>query len=284
MYIGANSFLFDRTGHDLVRTVEFVASRGVRYLDISSNPFSNPQDLSAGRRRKVARALRDNAVAASQMLLIKTWNIASSSAKERASVQKYMRKCAEFQREMGGKQVVVCVAGVLETGVAVETTWCRMLEALGEYADWCAGLDLLVGVEIEPHVYYLLNDSWKLYRALTQLGRSNFYANIDIGHFLLTREAPECLDKFAGALYHGHLSETDGLSHSNSILGDGKVDFSAYLRRCRDLGMEDDCRRAGIDPVFCMEISEAGSLVESAEEWFDRSLEYVRKHVPELSL
>jgi sugar phosphate isomerase/epimerase len=159
-----------------------------------------------------------------------------------------------------------------------------MLDTLGSYADWCTSLDMLVGVEMEPHVYYLLKDTWKLYRALSQLGRPNLYANIDIGHFLLTREGPDCLDKFAGRLYHGHLSETDGLTHSNSILGEGKVDFSAYLKRCRELGMERDCEAAGIDPVFCMEISEADSRVDSAEAWFDKSLDHLRRFVPELSL
>lgn len=284
MYIGANSFLFDRTGHTLVRAIEIAASRGVRFMDISSNPFSDPQDLPPGRRRDIAGALDGNGVSASQMLLIKTWDIACSSPDRRAAVMDYMRKCAEFQREMGGRQVAVCVAGVLETGVAAEVTWGRMLDALGGFADWCAGLDMLVGVEMEPHVYYLLNDSWKLHRALSQLNRPNLYANIDIGHFLLTREGPDCLDKFAGRLYHGHLSETDGLAHSNSILGEGKVDFSSFLRRCRDLDMAGDCRKAGIEPVFCMEISEAGSDVDSAEAWFDRSLEHLKRRAPELSL
>ncbi len=284
MYIAANSFIFDRTGHDLVDTVGIIASRGIRFLDISSNTSADPQDLPASARRDIVKAMADHGVTPSQFLMIKTGNIASADKKLRDGAMDYMKKCAEFQKSVGGRQVIVCVAGFLETGVPPEETWCHMLQALGHYAEWCAAMDMLVGVEMEPHVYYLLSDSWKLHRALDQLGAPNLYPNIDIGHLLITREAPSSIDKFAGRLYHGHLSDHDGMVHSNSVIGEGKVDFSPYLQRCKELGMAEDCRRAGIEPVFCLEIAEPGSDLDSAESWLDRSLAYLKDNVPEISL
>ncbi|MCD8139077.1 MAG: sugar phosphate isomerase/epimerase [Planctomycetaceae bacterium] len=284
MYIASQSYLFDRTGHSLVEAITISSSRGIRFFDFSSNRHSDPSTLPPGKRKDVAAALADHGVTASQLLIIMADGIASTSATARDKNMAYMQRCGEFIREMGGRQALICVGGYREIGVAPERSWVHMLNSIGEYGTWAATMDLLVGVEMEPHVYYLLSNMDRLYRALQQIGLPNLYPNVDIGHMWMTREGPEYLDRFAGRLYHGHLSDHNGMAHSNNILGTNGVPFSAYLQKCRDMGIAESCRQAGIEPVFSMEISQDDSPVDSVENWLDRSLAYLKAHVPELSL
>ncbi|MCD8352282.1 MAG: sugar phosphate isomerase/epimerase [Planctomycetaceae bacterium] len=284
MYIASQSYIFDRTGHSLVEGIKISASRGIRFFDFSSNRHSDPSTMQPGDQKDVAKALGDHGVVASQMLIIMADGIASSSAAARDKNMAYMKRCAEFIRAMGGRQALICVGGYREIGVAPERSWVHMLNSITEYAEWAAKMELLVGVEMEPHVYYLLSNMDHLYRALQEIGLPNLYPNVDIGHMWMTREGPEYLDRFAGRLYHGHLSDHNGMAHSNSVIGTNGVPFSDYLKKCLELGIAESCRKANIEPVFSMEISQDDSAIDSVENWIDRSIAYLKKNVPELSL
>ena len=50
----------------------------------------------------------------------------------------YMKECAEFQLELGGKQCLVCWGGGLyELGTSPEQSWLYMLDNVGRFAEWC---------------------------------------------------------------------------------------------------------------------------------------------------
>lgn len=284
MYIAAQSYIFDRMGVGLVEAIRTTASRGVRFFDISSNPLSDPILLSPSDRKDVVKCLADSGVTSSSMLLIKTGGIASTDASQRAANMDYMKRCAEFQRETGGRQVLICVGGYREIGVPPERNWVHMLDSIAAYADWAATIDMLVGLEMEPHVYYLLYNMERLQKAIMEVDRPNVYPNIDVGHMRLSREGPEYLDRFKGLMYHGHLSDHTWYAHTNSVTGTNGVEYRRYLQRCRDLGMAGDSRRVGVEPVFSLEIGQDDSDIDTAANWLDRSLEYVKNNIPELSL
>ncbi|HTF27569.1 MAG TPA: hypothetical protein VK625_01925, partial [Flavitalea sp.] len=126
--------------------------------------------------------------------------------------------------------------------------------------------------------------TYKLAKAMEDLGLPNIYANIDVGHLVITREEPSQLEKLKSRLLHVHLSETESLEHTNSILGTGKVDFKAYVDKVIELGIEENCIRLGEPCIAGIEMgSEAsGGFVDDPDRWVKESLEYLDKILPEL--
>jgi sugar phosphate isomerase/epimerase len=152
-----------------------------------------------------------------------------------------------------------------------------MLENVGRFAEWCLEHDLLVGFELDPHVYFIVNNTWKLAKVVEDLGLPNVYPNIDVGHLVITREGPESLEKLKNRLLHVHLSETESFAHTNSILGTGAVDFKAYVDKLLELGIEENCKKWGEPCVAGIEMgSEAsGGFVDDPDGWVRQSLEYL---------
>ena len=155
---------------------------------------------------------------------------------------------------------------------------------MGRFAEWCLDKNLLVGFELDPHVYFIVNSTWKLAKVVADLGLPNVYPNIDVGHLVITREDPGSLDKLKDRLLHVHLSETESFAHTNSILGTGAVDFKSYVDKLLELGIEENCKKYGEPCVAGIEMgSEAsGGFVEDPDRWVRESLDYLAKIMPYL--
>ena len=160
-----------------------------------------------------------------------------------------------------------------------------MLENVGRFAEWCLERDLLVGFELDPHVYFIVNNTSKLAKAVEDLGLPNVYPNVDVGHLVITREDPGSLEKLKNRLLHVHLSETESFAHTNSILGTGIVDFKAYVDKLLELGIEENCKKFGEPCVAGIEMgSEAsGGFVDDPDGWVQQSLDYLAKILPNLT-
>ena len=164
-------------------------------------------------------------------------------------------------------------------------SWLYMLENAGRFADWCLDRDLLVGLELDPHVYFIINSTSKLAKAAEDLGLPNVYPNVDVGHLVITREGPESLEKLKSRLLHVNLSETESFAHTNSILGTGTVDFKLYVDKLLELGIEENCRKYMEPCVAGIEMgSEAsGGFVDDPDGWVQKSLDYLEGIIPELT-
>jgi sugar phosphate isomerase/epimerase len=221
------------------------------------------------------------------MLLVATKDTAHPERKKRDAVFDYMKACAEYQKELGGRQLLVCWGGGLyELGVSPEQSWLYMLENVGRFAEYCLKENMLVGIELDPHVYFICNNTYKLAKAVEDIGLPNVYPNVDVGHLVITREEPAQLEKLKSRLLHVHLSETESFAHTNSILGTGVVDFKAYVDKLIELGIEENCIKYGEPCVAGIEMgSEAsGGFVENPDMWVEESLKYLAKIMPELKM
>lgn len=160
-----------------------------------------------------------------------------------------------------------------------------MIENIGRFAEWCLDKKVLVGIELDPHVYFICNNTVKLAQAIEDIGMPNVYPNVDVGHLVITRESPETLEKLASRILHVHLSETESFAHTNSILGTGCVDFKGYVDKMIELGIEENCEKLGEPCVAGIEMgSEAsGGFVEDPDRWVKESLDYLNKIMPELT-
>ena len=164
-----------------------------------------------------------------------------------------------------------------------ERSWTLMVDALREYADWCLSRKILVDLELDPHVYFIVNNTVKMAKAIEDVGMPNVFPNVDIGHLTITRESPACLEKLRSRILHVHLSETDTFAHTNSILGTGKADFRAYVDKVKELGIEENCRTFDEPCVAGIEMGEPGGHVDDPERWVKESLEYLARVLPEVT-
>lgn len=285
MYMALNTFLCEVGERSLAETIDTAVNFNFKYVDLACYKHADPCQISSAERTDGVKRFKDAGLVSSQLLLANTQEIAASDAAARQRTQDYMRRCADFQLELGGRQLIICWGcGVYETGYPFAASWMHMIEAIRDFARWCEPKGLYVGMELDPHVYFILNNMEMMTRALEQVGMDNVYPNIDIGHLTITREAPVCLDKVANRIYHIHISETDTFSHTNSIIGSGKADFRAYVDRCLQLGFVENCKRIGEEPVLGLEMGEPGHFVPNVDRWIAESLAYVQRVLPEITL
>ncbi len=287
MKLALNTLVYEVGNRGPEESLRSALKYGFRYIEYAGIRKGNPQTMTEAQRKEVIKIVKDNDLHSTQMLLVATRDTANPDKNKRDAVFEYMKRCAEFQMELGGRQLLVCWGGGLyELGTSPEQSWLYMLENVGRFAQWCQERNLLVGIELDPHVYFICNNTYKLAKAIEDLGMPNVYPNIDVGHLVITREDPIQLEKLKNRMLHVHLSETESFAHTNSILGTGAVPFRKYVEKCWELGIEENCLKYGEPCVAGIEMgSEAsGAFVENPDMWVEESLKYLAKEIPELTL
>jgi sugar phosphate isomerase/epimerase len=286
MKLALNTLVYEVGGKGPSESLASAVKFGFRFIEYAGIRKGNPQTMSDADKREAISIVRGNDLHVTQMLLVATKDTAHPDIRKRDAVLDYMKTCADFQMELGGRQLLVCWGGGLyELGVSPEQSWLYMVENVGRFAEWCLDRNLLVGIELDPHVYFICNNTYKLAKAIEDIGLPNVYPNVDVGHLVITREEPAQLEKLKSRLLHVHLSETESFAHTNSILGTGVVDFKAYVDKLIELGIEENCRRMGEPCVAGIEMgSEAsGGFVEDPDKWVRESLSYLQRIMPELT-
>lgn len=287
MKLALNTLVYEVGNKGPLDSLRSAAGFGFRYFDYAGIRKGNPHTMTGKEKSEVTRLVKNEGLISSQMLLVATRDTAHPDPAKREQVLDYMKSCAGFQKDLGGRQMLVCWGGGLyEPGVPRERSWCYMIDNIRRFAEYCLEENMLVGIELDPHVYFICNDTYKLARAIEDINMPNVYPNIDIGHLVITREEPVRLEKLRHRLLHVHLSETESFNHTNSILGTGVVDFRAYFDKLIELGIEENCEKYGEACVASIEMgSEAsGMTVEDPDMWVRESLEYLGKVIPELSM
>ena len=286
MKLALNTLVYEVGNRGPEESLRSAAKFGFKYIEYAGIRKGNPATMSKEQKKEAVRIVKDNGIHSTQMLMVATKDTAHPDPKRRDAVFEYMKQCADFQMELGGRQLLVCWGGGLyELGTTPEQSWLYMLENVGRFAKWCLDKNLLVGIELDPHVYFIVNSTYKLAGVVEDLALPNVYPNVDVGHLVITREEPEMLDKLKDRLLHVHLSETESFAHTNSILGTGAVDFKAYVDRLLALGIEENCKKYGEPCVAGIEMgSEAsGGFVEDPDRWVKESLNYLAEIMPDIT-
>ena len=285
MKLALNTLVYEVGNRGPEESLRSAAKFGFKYIEYAGIRKGNPATMSQEQKKEAVRIVKDNGIHSTQMLMVATKDTAHPDPKKRDVVFEYMKQCADFQMELGGRQLLVCWGGGLyELGTSPEQSWLYMLENVGRFAEWCLDKDLLVGFELDPHVYFIVNSTCKLAKVVEDLALPNVYPNVDVGHLVITREEPESLEKLKSRLLHVHLSETESFAHTNSILGTGAVDFKVYVDKLLELGIEENCKKFGEPCVAGIEMgSEAsGGFVDDPDAWVKQSLDYLKEIMPYL--
>jgi sugar phosphate isomerase/epimerase len=284
MKLALNTFVYEVASTPIEQTLLSAAKLGFRYVEYAAYRAGDPTLMSPEQRKRVLQLFRDNGLASSQLLLANTEHLAASDPAKRRATLEYMKASSDFQLELGGRQVLVCWGcGVHETEMMPEQAWLNTVASLREYAEWALGRGILIDLELDPHVYFVVNNMVKMAQVIEDVGMPNVFPNVDIGHLCITREGPQRLEKLRDRILHVHLSETDTYAHTNSILGTGKADFRAYVDKVIALGIEENCARLGEPCVAGIEMGEPGGSVDDAERWVTESLVYLARVLPEVT-
>ena len=284
MKLALNTYVYEVARWPVEKTLKSASRLGFNHTEYAACGSGDPTQMSARRRRDVLKLNRDLGLHSSQMLLAEVEHLACPDARVRRQVLDYMKRCSEFQLEMGGRQVLVCWGcGVHLAEMLPENAWLHSIDSIRQLAQWGLKQGLLVDLEVEPHVYFILNSSDKAARMLEDIGLPNVFPNLDIGHFAINREGPGRLEKLRDRIIHIHLSETQGYDHTNSIIGTGTVDFAAYVHKALELGIEENCRRLDEPCVAGIEMGEPRYPVDNPDRWVQQSLDCLAKTLPALT-
>jgi sugar phosphate isomerase/epimerase len=285
MFLALNTFVYEVARDPAEKALASANRFGFRYVEYAAYHSGDPTLMSAERRKAIRGQFADLGLSCSQLLLANTEHLASPNPVQRRATLDYMKACGDFALELGGRQVLVCWGcGVHQADMLPEQAWLNTVASLREYATWALPKGLLVDLELDPHVYFVVNNMVKMAQVIEDVGLDNLYPNVDIGHLCITREGPHRLDKLRDRLIHVHLSETDTYAHTNAILGTGKADFRTYVEHCEALGIEANCARLGEPCVAGIEMGEPGGEVDDADRWVRESLDYIKRVLPEVTL
>jgi sugar phosphate isomerase/epimerase len=111
--------------------------------------------------------------------------------------------------------------------------WQRVWDALVASCRACADIAARHGktVIMEPRVGETICSVDSLLRLIEHVGRPNFQANFDTGHFSAQREnVPLALTKLAGKFANIHISDNDPVSARHLPIGDGSIDWLEFFR------------------------------------------------------
>jgi sugar phosphate isomerase/epimerase len=285
MKLAFSTYVYEVAKWPIEKTLQSAQRLGFTYTEFSPVGSCDLTSMSAQRRREVIKIHEDCGLHCAQLLMIKVREMVSPDATVRLRVLDYMKQCCELQLELGGRQVLVCGGcGVHWPDLLRELAWVNSIDTIRKLAEWGLDKGILVDVEIEPQVYFLLNSSDKAARMVEDIGLPNVFINLDVGHFVLNREAPSRIEKLRNRIIQIHLSDTEGFEHTNSILGTGCVDFRSYVTKAIELGIEQNCARVGEPCVAGIELGDMTRPVDDPDRWVRESLDFVTKHLPEVTL
>jgi len=286
MHLALNTYLYEVAERPFREALGGAARHGFRYVDFAAFRSGDPSGKGPGELAEIARLLKDNGLTSSQLLMSNVRDIASVDDSRRRETLEYMKRCADLQRSLGGREVLVCWGcGVREHEVSFEESWCRSVESIRQFAQWGQDRGILVDLELDPHVYFVVNSTERMARMLEDIDMPNVFPNVDTGHLAIIREGPRVLAKFSRRMLHVHLSESDTFSHTNSILGTGMVDLRGYVEAALAGGIEETCAAHGVPCVAGIEIgSRSGAPIDDPERWIVESLDHLRRALPMLAM
>jgi sugar phosphate isomerase/epimerase len=134
--------------------------------------------------------------------------------------------------QLGGKKKYA-FANQTRVRIPPGFAWQRVWDALVASCRACADIAAQHGktVIMEPRVGEVICSVDSLKRLIEHVGRPNFQANFDTGHFSAQREnVVLALAKLAGKFANIHISDNDPRDTNHLPIGDGSIDWLEFFR------------------------------------------------------
>jgi sugar phosphate isomerase/epimerase len=132
-------------------------------------------------------------------------------------------------------------AGTTRVRIPDGFDWNRVWEALVVSCQACADVAASHGkvVLMEPRVGEVICSVDSLLRLIEHVGRPNFKANFDTGHFSAQREnVPLALAKLAGHFANIHISDNHPRDTEHLPIGEGNIDWREFFRILKSMNYQ----------------------------------------------
>lgn len=270
-------------GLSLSTSLKRIAAIGLRHVDILGILHGDPLALSDSEGAEIRQCIHDNDLVFGSLILIPPGNIASIDEKEQRECWEYVKEGINQTANWGGSQVL-CNAGQRAFGVPHPESWIRAVDFLSRASAYAIEKGVYLALEAEPYVHYLVNDLDTTLQMVREIDHPNCMVALDVGHLNLSRDGPGRLKEISSRTMRVHLSENDGLSHANDVLGTGTVDFARYLDVFQQGDFGRVCTEHGIDFVAVMELGVLGDSIPDPDSYARTSLKNLLKVAPFLDI
>ncbi|NLM37488.1 MAG: sugar phosphate isomerase/epimerase [Firmicutes bacterium] len=283
MEIGVGTIVYELAGVPLKESVRKIAQHGVKYIDILSFGEYNPALLPTDEQDKIAASLRELGMKASSIVTCADGNLSSDDPAEVENAMEQLKLAGLLIKRLGGRQVLVGKgAGNIDFGLPRERAWANSVRVLKEYCQWALKHDLLVTLELEPEGLHVCNGVQAMRDLIDEVNQPNLLANIDIGHLNILRTSPDELALLKDKIIYVHISDNDGLAHTNSVIGTGTTKVRWYIDTLLELGIDEVAARYDEVAVAGVEIGAPGEYIQDADIRVLKSVGNVLSTVPGL--
>lgn len=138
--------------------------------------------------------------------------------------------------------------------------WAVLVESCQTTADIAAEHSRTI--IMEPRVGEMICSADSMIRLIKDVGRENFKANFDTGHFSAQREnIPLALTKLAGQYANVHISDNDPKDTRHLTIGEGTIDWDEFFRVLK---------MQGYDGYLGLDLGNHGDLVADLKRSAER--------------
>jgi D-psicose/D-tagatose/L-ribulose 3-epimerase len=212
---------------DVARGIELTREIGFDTIDI----FADPLEIGARERRSIRKSCEY-----ARLPVVSTVCCALGIADFNQSVRAYhvarAKSHLDFCYELEGKNLLLVLGEYIwqQEVIAPKDQWKWAVEHVHQLAEYAAGLELEIALEIEPFHLSIVNNVERMVQFLNDVNHPAVKANVDISHLALAGDAANEVAKLAGRIAHVHLSDCDGKRHGDLPPGRGSVTFPPYLQ------------------------------------------------------
>ncbi|WP_077533490.1 sugar phosphate isomerase/epimerase family protein [Massiliimalia massiliensis] len=283
MEVGLGSIVYEFGGIPLERQAKMIAEHGIRYVDVLAFGQFNPAFYPMEQQLRVAKEFERCGIRASSVVTCAEGNIGSNDPEERDFAMEQMKRAARLVKRLGGQQILVGKGcGNIDFYLSRKDAFQNSAHFLKEFSKWCKNENIIVTMELEPEALHVCNGIESMNAMIEAIGEDNVFANVDIGHLNILREPPEALELLKGKMIHMHISDNEGLAHTNSVIGEGNSDIRAYIKKAIELGIDETAKEMGDVAVAGIEVGEPGEYITDSDSRVLRSVGNVYLRVPEL--
>jgi sugar phosphate isomerase/epimerase len=227
--------------------------------------------------------MQEVGVKASSVITCAHGNLASNDKAEVDFALEQLKRAALLIKNLGGRQVLVGKGvGNIDFGLSRERAWENVVAVMSTYCRWCEDNNILVTLELEPEELHVCNSISSMKRFFDEIDASNLFANIDLGHLHILRTSPGGIEPVKDKVIHVHISDNNGLAHTNSVIGEGTLDVNRYLSQLIEWGIDDVAASQGEVAVAGLEIGHPGEYIADPDYRVLVSLGNVYSRVPAL--
>ncbi len=235
MKLGLINSAWAQAGRDTAWGIRRTSEIGFDSIDI----FTDPMDIDVVERRLIKREC-DRA----QLPIVSLCCVAVGLPDFNPAVQRFhirrVKRFIDLAYEYEADNVLLVIGEYIWNREVIPPAeqWRTAVANCRRLADYAAGRNLRIALELEPFPLSLVNSVRTMDQFVDDVDHEAFRANIDISHLHLAGVPAAELEVLRGKAIHVHISDCDGHVHGDLPPGRGVVDFDPYLAAIGRLGID----------------------------------------------